>query len=340
MVSVIIPVYNRAHYIKECLDSVLSQTYKDYEIIVVDDGSTDNVKEVLLPNMQQIRYIYKENGGAASARNVGIMHAKGDYIAWLDSDDRWLPFKLELQIAIFNKLPHLGFIYTDFSCVSNDNCLVAESYIKEYFHILNQYKLDFDSMFSQKTTFENLGIKCLADCYKSTKIYWGDVSKETILGPMFLPSSMLVNTKCIESIGLFNEKYKTSEDVEFNARLAKKFEVAYVGIPTTKYRRFHADQLSGDHMEIESNLTWLDIAVRLGKEDNDFYEKNRNFINWRISHCYYGIGAAYYRKQEYKLALDNFLKSLRINFKQRRIYLFTILSLVKLSIRRLISFLF
>lgn len=92
MVSVIIPVYNRAHYIKECLDSVLSQTYKDYEIIVVDDGSTDNVKEVLLPNMQQIRYIYKENGGAASARNVGIMHAKGDYIAWLDSDDRWLPF--------------------------------------------------------------------------------------------------------------------------------------------------------------------------------------------------------------------------------------------------------
>jgi glycosyltransferase involved in cell wall biosynthesis len=104
MVSVIIPAYNRVQYIKGCLNSVLNQTYKDYEIIVVDDGSTDNTKEVLTFHGNKIRYIYQENKGEAGARNEGIRNTKGDYIAWLDSDDRWLDFKLDLQIKIFEKI--------------------------------------------------------------------------------------------------------------------------------------------------------------------------------------------------------------------------------------------
>ena len=97
-VSVVIPTYNSSQFIVETLESVFAQTYKDYEIIVVDDGSTDNTKEVLQPYTSRIKYIYKENGGPASARNVGIKSAQGEYIAFLDSDDRWLPEKLEKHI--------------------------------------------------------------------------------------------------------------------------------------------------------------------------------------------------------------------------------------------------
>ncbi len=97
IVSVIIPTYNRAPYVTEALDSVLAQTFTDYEIIVIDDGSTDNTKEVLQPYFPQIRYFFQENQGVSAARNVGIREAKGEWLAFLDSDDVWLPKKLEIQ---------------------------------------------------------------------------------------------------------------------------------------------------------------------------------------------------------------------------------------------------
>ncbi len=106
-VSVIIPTYNRAEYVTQAIDSVLAQTYADYEIIVVDDGSTDNTKAVLLPYMDRIRYIYQENAGASAARNTGIKAAKGDWVAFLDSDDEWLPGKLAVQIRAVESHPQL-----------------------------------------------------------------------------------------------------------------------------------------------------------------------------------------------------------------------------------------
>ena len=101
LVSVVIPTYNRAHIIKRSIMSVLSQTYGNIEIIVIDDGSTDNTEEVVLGiNDDRIRYYKKENGGSSSARNMGISLAKGSYIAFQDSDDIWLPYKLEAQMNI------------------------------------------------------------------------------------------------------------------------------------------------------------------------------------------------------------------------------------------------
>lgn len=97
-ISIIIPTYNRAEYIRKAIESVLAQTYKDYEIIIVDDGSTDNTREILEPYMDHIRYIYRENAGVSVARNSGIKAAKGEWIAFLDSDDRWLPHKLACQM--------------------------------------------------------------------------------------------------------------------------------------------------------------------------------------------------------------------------------------------------
>lgn len=101
-VSVIIPTYNRSRYVTQAIDSILTQTYKDYEIVVVDDGSTDNTREVLEPYMDKIRYIYQENTGVSAARNLGIREAKGEWIAFLDSDDRWMPRKLERQMRLVN----------------------------------------------------------------------------------------------------------------------------------------------------------------------------------------------------------------------------------------------
>jgi len=117
IVSVIIPTYNRAHVLARAIQSVLNQTYQDFEIIVVDDGSTDNTEEVIKSfNDPRIRYIrHEENKGAAAARNTGIKAAKGEFIAFQDSDDEWLPKKLEKQMEAFdNASPKVGVVYTGF----------------------------------------------------------------------------------------------------------------------------------------------------------------------------------------------------------------------------------
>lgn len=126
-VSVIIPVYNSANYISEALDSVLTQTYHDYEIIVVDDGSTDHIGKVLAPYENKINYFYQDNQGSAVARNLGIAKAQGEFIAFLDADDFWLlPNKLDEQVNYLLKDPRLGSVHTGWRVVDGDGRKVID----------------------------------------------------------------------------------------------------------------------------------------------------------------------------------------------------------------------
>ncbi len=115
LVSVVIPAYNSAEYIIEALDSVIAQTMLDYEIIVVNDGSpdTEELETALAPHMRLIRYIKQENMGPSAARNTAIRAAHGEYIAFLDSDDRWLPTHLETQVRLLENDVELGLVYAD-----------------------------------------------------------------------------------------------------------------------------------------------------------------------------------------------------------------------------------
>jgi glycosyltransferase involved in cell wall biosynthesis len=113
-VSVVIPTYNAPRFLIEAVKSVLAQTYTDYELIIIDDGSGPETREALEPYMDRIRYIRQENTGIAGARNCGIKEAHGKYVAFLDHDDLWLPEKLEKQMARAGECPEAGVIYCDF----------------------------------------------------------------------------------------------------------------------------------------------------------------------------------------------------------------------------------
>jgi glycosyltransferase involved in cell wall biosynthesis len=112
-VSVVIPVYNGAPWIRHALRSVFAQTYRDFEVIVVDDGSTDDLSEALRPWADKITLARQPNAGPAKARNAGIALATGRLIAFLDADDEWLPDKLALQVAYFERYPDTGLLHTD-----------------------------------------------------------------------------------------------------------------------------------------------------------------------------------------------------------------------------------
>lgn len=126
LVSVVIPAYNAAWCIQRAVDSVLDQTYRPIEIIVVNDGSTDNTVQVLHRFNEAIRIVDKPNGGLSSARNAGIRAARGEYIAFLDADDWWLPEKLARQVALLKSEPSIGFCSTVTRAVDETGSLIRE----------------------------------------------------------------------------------------------------------------------------------------------------------------------------------------------------------------------
>ena len=111
-ISVIVPVFNGEHFLAPALDSILAQRYEPLELIVVDDGSTDATPDVVGRYREQLRYVRQENAGPAAARNTGITAARGELLAFLDSDDIWLPGKLERQVARFTARPELEYCTT------------------------------------------------------------------------------------------------------------------------------------------------------------------------------------------------------------------------------------
>lgn len=182
-VSVIIPTYNHAKYVGRAIDSVLVQTYKNYEIIVVDDGSTDNTKAVLKPYMDKIKYIYQENKGLSSARNTGIRASKGEYLQFLDADDELLPQKFEIQVNILETHPEIDVIACEWIRVDeNGNILPGEG-----------------------------------KCAKSTFSF-----KDLVLGNPFIVHILLLRRKCFNLAGLFDESLNVYEDWDMWLRIAAK----------------------------------------------------------------------------------------------------------------------
>src|SRR5215211_3597553 len=127
LVSVVIPCYNQAHFLGEAIESVLSQSYRNFEIVVVDDGSPDNTSEVA-SRYEQVRLIRQENRGLAGARNRGLAEAKGEYVVFLDSDDRLLPNHLEVGVRELEAQPECAFVYGHYRAIAADGSLLWKPY--------------------------------------------------------------------------------------------------------------------------------------------------------------------------------------------------------------------
>jgi|LSQX01.3.fsa_nt_gb glycosyltransferase involved in cell wall biosynthesis len=215
LVSVIIPTYKRpASIVKRAIDSVLSQTYRHLEIIVVDDSPGDYVYRskvenmIFLLNRKKIMYIKHEvNKGACAARNTGIIASKGDYIAFLDDDDEWLPEKLEKQMLLMNN-PDCGLIYCRHFIVNDISKNIKED--------------------------ERL-------CYT------GEVFSQLIINNFIGSTSfVLIRKECIDIVGLFNTELKSAQDYEMWLRIAKEFKIAYVDEPLVKYHIHNSERISSN----------------------------------------------------------------------------------------------
>ncbi|MCM1387188.1 MAG: glycosyltransferase [Bacillus sp. (in: Bacteria)] len=197
-ISIIIPTYNRAYCISHAIESVLRQTYREFELIIVDDGSSDNTQDVINSiEDERIHYIkMPENQGASAARNEGIRQAAYDYIAFQDSDDWWKPDKLEKQMQTLMDNPQAGMIYCEYECHRFD----GDIYI-----------------------VPNAGIP-LHD--KQGDLYFKLLNNNTIGTP-----TVLVRRECFSKVGLFCEELNCLEDWELFVRIAKEYEILFLKEP-------------------------------------------------------------------------------------------------------------
>lgn len=277
MISVIIPTYNKAQYIRECVDSVLFQTVRDIEIIVVDDGSTDNTKEMLAAYERKIRYIYQENRERAAARNNGILHAKGEYVAFLDSDDTWLPRHLELCLETLNK-------------ASLDTGLCYSLY-----YLVDKQGREF-SKFKEKP-FKGEVLRDMVSKFSS-----GGCNS----------SSCLIKKEIFAQAGYFNENKELSfsgEDWEMWVRIAAITRFAATGAYTVKVRSYKTNMLLDVEKQAKSMTKALDVVY----QNPGILPKIRELKRRAYSSLYVIIAMNYYAAGQ-MAASRRYLKSAFLNF--------------------------
>jgi len=235
-VSIVIPVYNGANYMREAIDSALAQTYKNIEIIVVNDGSTDDgaTREIALSYGERINYYEKENGGVSTALNYGISVATGEYLSWLSHDDLYFPHKVEKQMSIYKILDNPQTII-----FSNCELIGGEG------NVFN--KTNHTAIYTKEEL-----------CMGIFPVIRGAVNG----------CSVMIHKKCFDEIGLFKEELKTSQDYDMWFRLFEKYPSYFMEDCLIQYR-IHQQQDTKRHPRRyeESQKLWDKVLTKLTIED-------------------------------------------------------------------------
>lgn len=265
-ISVVIPLYNKEKAIIATLQSVLAQTCTDYEIVVVDDGSTDNSLKVVhsfvnsFTHSSVIKIIYKENGGVSSARNRGIKEANGDYVALLDGDDLWEPTFLEEQVKLIHDFPKAAMWGVNTAFIKHGKCWKWQQGMGD-------------------------GFRGYVENYFGTKH-----------NDLFCSSSVVIRREVFEKVGYFDERISSSEDLDMWYRIILKYPIVFydkvlvyynqdaenrvaydtnVRFPLTKDIKYYFDKFSGefDHNQVFSHYMNNYVAMNLLHEGYYFGSK-------------------------------------------------------------------
>jgi glycosyltransferase involved in cell wall biosynthesis len=265
-VSVVVPTYNRGHCIAETIDSVLRQTTPPLEVLVVDDGSHDDTRAVVVKYPPPVRYIWRENGGSAAARNTGMREARGDYIAFLDADDVWERGKLEVQLALHENHPSIGWSITGHRTTDGAGVPLPghQGFIRD-FPAFVETGLDPEAFFAR--TMER---SQLVSAGATHIVYTGDAYPLLFDGNFAFPSCVVLRRSLTAHAGLFDEALRCAVDTEYFHRLAAAAPLGIVLTPLFKWRRRgHQETIvsSGNMVRlVETALLSLNRALTLRGE--------------------------------------------------------------------------
>jgi glycosyltransferase involved in cell wall biosynthesis len=270
-ISVIIPSYNCAAFLPETIESVLRQTYSDFEIVLVDDGSTDRTADIVRPYLSRVTYIHQQNKGLPGARNTGIRAAQGEFIALLDADDTWVPNKLERQMPRFADAD-VGIVYSDFSVRYSDGRF-KPSYLVE-----------------RPLASEGL------------------VLEKYIQSRFLFPSTMILRRACFEEFGGFDEEMLAAEDIELFTRICSRWKVALVNEPLVI--RYEGEHNITSNQGKMSRYTILALQKVLRKQ-TDLTRSDREAISRELGRQHWWRGYAALDEGDQNQARQSFTNAIR-----------------------------
>lgn len=286
-ISVIVPTYNRAEFVRATVDSILAQTLAPVEVIVVDDGSTDNTEAVCESFAPPVFYLRRANQGVSAARNAGIAVAKGDWLAFCDSDDLWDPHKLELQTLAIGAT-NAEWCATNFRLIDPSGRPVKPETdaMSQTFHVLKERAVSADTHFARWLNRQYLEVDS-----RTVTIYHGDLFGMLFLGNAVLPSTAMVSRQLIERAGPFDPALRRAEETEFFHRISAHARGAIVMDVLASYRVGHASIMTGDSTSlfVESALTTLEksksLRGRLTAEEQAAYREGRRSLRLKLAYA-------------------------------------------------------
>jgi glycosyltransferase involved in cell wall biosynthesis len=312
-VSVIIPTFNCGQYVTEAIESVLTQTYKDIEIIVVDDGSTDNTKETLKPYIEHglIQYFYQTNQGPGAARNTGIRAARGEYIAFLDADDLLSSESLSLRKELLDDNEDIILVFTDYF-LSGDNFSTTKPRLGSL-GFVNRFQDAIETKIGKRFVFNEQFIK----------LFW-EFSPRPIC-----TITVMVRRSLIDKVGYFRTDVSIGEDIDYWMRIAARYKVGYIDEPLAIYNH-HASSLT------KNTERYYNEAIKMYSRYLNSEMFDRKIVYKKVSSLYFSLGYHYIWNNNQDKARKALMRSIRYNLKNFASVKCLVMSFVPL---RLLSFL-
>lgn len=301
-ISVIIPAYNSERYIRQALKSVLCQTEQDFEVVVINDGSTDGtafIAKSLARQDKRIRIISQPNSGKpAIARNLGIRHATGEFICFLDADDWFLPRKLEKQLSTFTHYPHLNVVFHDVKHLYENGSQDSSSYLG---------KVNFPVIAKDYITLAEDGLYlCNPNFYNFMSVYCTSMAIQNVM----------LRRSCLEAQPVwFPENMTIGEDIDLWFRLALSNRMACLYEVLSCYRR-HDNNITNDmNMYFQGSLEVYEKNLQRG--DSLFTEQEKEAYKGKISGQHFHYGYYLFRKLDFSSARKEYLKALKLKSSRK-----------------------
>lgn len=318
LVSIIVPTYNRAYCIQRAIDSVRAQSHQDWELIVVDDGSTDNTAEVIQSNFSRdprVRYIFQANAGVSAARNAGIRASYGNFVAFLDSDDVWKRWKLKVQLQCFRAFPEIGMVWTEFSAMDPSERIVEQRYLRKMYEAYRFFPTP-SSLFSETHDLPATGEE--SEDNPNARVFIGNIYPAMLRGNLVHTSTVMLSRERLLKVKEFDETLVLSgEDYDFHFRTCKWGKVCFVDLPSTFYQVDTKDRLSLHRAQIAKNFARTVEAAISREKGNGMFP--RAVINEVLAEAHGWIAEELFRSKDRAGAGSHALRSLRHKPRQPRV---------------------
>jgi len=311
--SVVIPTYNRRPLLARCLDSVRQASVAGTEIIVVDDGSTDDTAAYVRARVPDVRFVQQENRGVSAARNSGMRLARGRFIAFLDSDDTWYPQKLEVLERILAEVPDsVGLAFHDMD-KRVDGDPSGRSYMREYF---GGHVPALEAPFGKEGRIRFRGA--------SIDFRFGPLYRGLIRGNVVQPSCAVIRRSVLETLGGFREDLTVAEDSEYFLRIARQYDVLYTPTVLATLEPPRPSSLSRPESNVLKIRNTIDYLETFGRTEPD--AGARETIRMRLAELHGLMGYHHLSDRMPRDARPWLLESIRRNPRQTAGYAYLMLS--------------